>query len=80
MPAENCFQFIKQYMKGRNKLPSLGEVWGAGWDAAEAHSTSCNSAMAKFCPHHKSGAQCVWGLRGFCKKYSPCEVRAELRQ
>jgi hypothetical protein len=45
-----------------------------------ANSASANSAMPKFCPYHKSGAQCIWGLRGCCKESLPCEVRAELRQ
>ena len=39
-----------------------------------------NRVMPKFCPYHKSGAQCIWGIRGCCKDCLPCEVRLELRQ
>jgi hypothetical protein len=48
-------------------------------DLAALPSTSDNNAMPKFCPYHKRGAQCIWGLRGCCGDVE-CTPRAELRQ
>lgn len=36
------------------------------------------SRIESECPHHKKGAQCIWGLRGICNEV-PCRKREDLR-
>lgn len=66
-----------------NIVPSMRlfvlDVWNAACNAIETIFTSPNSAITKFCPHHKRNEQCIWGLRGCCRD-TACSVRPELRK
>jgi hypothetical protein len=37
-----------------------------------------NLSISKFCHYHKSGAECIWGIRGCCNNL-PCEANEKFR-
>ena len=76
---------LKRYGPSTNKMGfgTMQQLDNGGWvkfsEVKELLQTSHNNAITKFCPHHSSNKQCIWGLRGCCN-VAPCKVRPELRK
>ena len=61
-----------------SQLGACGKAWQT-LKSFVSEQTAHNNAITKFCPHHSSNKQCIWGLRGCCN-VAPCKVRPELRK